>query len=181
MKPCEWTNCSSSATGNSKYCKEHKALAREAWKAMIGRQVEAKETLYAKFQKLFDRAREAGLKSLAEKTPTPVTFCEAGLDGRPLPGGQSYYEPEGMCGFAWVHVSPGNTKFTNWLKKVAETNPRSGISKDYYGGYSIWVHEGNQSVERKEAYANSFAEVLKEGLKTLDPKVKYVYAQSRLD
>jgi hypothetical protein len=42
----------------------------------------------------------------------------------------------------------------NWLKA-------QGIgSKGYYGGYEIWVREFGQSVDRKYAFAQAFAQVL---------------------
>ena len=64
------------------------------------------------------------------------------------------YILEGLCGFAWVNISPARGAFVNWLKA-------QGIgSKGYYGGYEIWVREFGQSVDRKSAFAGAFAQVL---------------------
>jgi len=64
------------------------------------------------------------------------------------------YILEGLCGFAWVNISPARGAFVNWLKA-------QGIgSKGYYGGYEIWVREFGQSVDRKAAFAGAFAQVL---------------------
>ena len=64
------------------------------------------------------------------------------------------YILEGLCGFAWVNISPARGAFVNWLKA-------QGIgSKGYYGGYEIWVREFGQSVDRKYAFAQAFAQVL---------------------
>ena len=64
------------------------------------------------------------------------------------------YILDGLCGFAWVNISPARGAFVNWLKA-------QGIgSKGYYGGYEVWVREFGQSVDRKYAFAQAFAQVL---------------------
>jgi hypothetical protein len=75
---------------------------------------------------------------------------------------------DGVCGFASVIVRPGNSSFANWLRKQGKGY------KSYYGGWEYSVHAFNQSLERKEAYARSFAAVLSEaGIKA--------YVSSRMD
>jgi hypothetical protein len=64
---------------------------------------------------------------------------------------------EGVCGFAWVNVKPGNSAFARYLK---ETNVARKDS--YYGGVTVWVSHFNQSYERKMAYARAFAGVLQQ-------------------
>ena len=64
------------------------------------------------------------------------------------------YILEGLCGFAWVNISPARGAFVNWLKS------QEIGSKGYYGGYEIWVREFGQSVDRKSAFAGAFAQVL---------------------
>jgi len=116
----------------------------------------------AEFSALYAKARAAGLAAAGASVPTPMVVSETGGSGR------SWYVSEGACGFAWVTVRPGNSPFANYLKKAGLGSPAYG------GGTQIWVSEFNQSVARKEAYANAFAEVLREaGLKA--------YAGSRLD
>jgi len=78
------------------------------------------------------------------------------------------YVMEGLCGFAWIKISPARGAFVNYLK--ANEIGR----KSYYGGYDIWVKEFAQSIDRKLAFAQAFASVLdKYGINA--------YAESRLD
>lgn len=73
----------------------------------------------------------------------------------------------GVCGFAWVKVK-GNCAMARWLKKY------KGARKGYYGGTELWVRGYGQSMSRKEAYAEAFAEVLRANGVT-------AYAGSRMD
>jgi hypothetical protein len=120
------------------------------------------------FSELYHRAHSAGMAALVTTVPTPMVV----VGGVPGEEPKRFYEPEGMCGFAWIRVRPGNCSFANWLKKNGKA--RSA----YEGGVDIWVSEGNQSVERKERYARAFASVIEAAN---IPGVKGVYAQSRLD
>jgi hypothetical protein len=87
--------------------------------------------------------------------------------GVPGEAAQSWYVSEGCCGFAWIEFK-GTTPWARWAKKAGKAR------KNYPTGYSIWVSEFGQSVDRKEAYAKAFAKVLKEhGVEA--------YANSRLD
>ena len=65
------------------------------------------------------------------------------------------YVLDGLCGFAWVNISPARGAFVTYLK-----SKKIG-GKAYYGGYEFWVHEFGQSVDRKSAFAGAFAEVLR--------------------
>lgn len=65
------------------------------------------------------------------------------------------YVADGVCGFAWVNLKPGNSGFANWLKKKGYARPDS-----YYGGVTIWVSGYNQSMQKKEAYAGAFCRVI---------------------
>jgi len=72
-----------------------------------------------------------------------------------------------ICGFAWIKFK-GNTAWARWTKKAGLA------SKDYGGGYSIWVSMFGQSYDKKRAYAQAFSKVLEEhGI--------WSYAGSRLD
>ena len=64
---------------------------------------------------------------------------------------------DGMCGFAWVNVKPGNSRFAKWLRD-------NGLARKdgYYGGVTVWVSQFGQSSTRKIAYAGAFAAVLRE-------------------
>jgi len=117
------------------------------------------------FASIHKVAHSAGLEAGMNALPEPMTVTEADLMGNPI--GRSWTVSEGACGFAWVTFA-GNTPWGRWAKA-------QGIaSKGYPKGLQIWVSEFNQSVDRKEAYAQAYAKVLREhGIEA--------YAQSRLD
>ena len=114
------------------------------------------------YQNIYNQCHEAGMVALNEAVPSPITVTGHG---------QTFYEMEGLCGFAWISIKPGNSKLANEFKKLGVA------SKNHYaGGVDVWVREGGQSVTRKEAYASAFAKKLKELT-----GVERIYAQSRLD
>ena len=73
----------------------------------------------AYFSDLWARAKRAGLAAGNAITPRPMVV------GTPTtPFGNDidmtkpqYYISEGLCGFAWVNIKPGNSRFANWLKR----------------------------------------------------------------
>lgn len=109
------------------------------------------------FRGLYQAADEAGQEAVRKLTVVPMVVTgPVGLDNEPLEGCKSWYVEDGACGFAWITVRPGNSPFANWLKK-------NGLgSKAYYGGVQIWVSQFNQSIQKKEAYAEAFAAKLSE-------------------
>jgi hypothetical protein len=120
--------------------------------------------------RLFANARSAGFAAGNAFSPTPMlvgsstTFLGTDID----PTKRTYIVPDGVCGFAWVLINPANSSIAIHAKK-------QGIgSKAYGGGLSIWIHDHNQSMERKMAHADAFAGVLRDaGIEA--------YAQSRMD
>jgi hypothetical protein len=121
-------------------------------------------------QALFTKAHEAGMAALESASVSPMVV---GSPSTPLgsdidPSKPVYFVPEGPCGFAWVVVRPGNSSFARWLTQTGKG------SRHYGGGVSVWVRQGGQSVQRKEAYAQAFAGVLTEAGVTAS-------AESRLD
>ena len=79
----------------------------------------------------------------------------------------THYVSEGACGYAWVRIK-GNTAFGRWARQ--QRVARSG----YPSGLNIYPDLMTQSVERKEAWANAYAKVLREhGIDA--------YVDSRLD
>ena len=50
-----------------------------------------------------------------------------------------WHAPEGVCGFAWVKVSPGNSSFAKWLVK------NKMARKGYYGGVEINISDFRRS------------------------------------
>lgn len=123
------------------------------------------------FRLLFDKAHAAGMAAGDGIIVTPMLV---GSPSTPLgndidPSRPTYHVPDGVCGFAWISVRPGNCPFANWLKKND-----LGKADHYSGGVQIWVGEFGQSMQRKVAYADAFAATLtKEGIKA--------YAGERMD
>ena len=105
---------------------------------------------------IWSEASAAGNAALAAATPSPMVVEQhASVLDDASPVVQRYVVEGGVCGFAWVHISPGTHSFARWAKKL-------GIGhKAYYGGLDLWVHEGGQSMERKMAWASAAATVLK--------------------
>lgn len=130
--------------------------------------VESKED---KFRALWDKAMAAGMAAANACNPVPMVV---GSPSTPFgndidPEKETYFVPDGVCGFAWVTVRPGNSPFANWLKK-------NGLARkdSYAGGVSIWIAEHGQSLQRKEAHAFAMARELSiAGIKA--------YGNSRID
>lgn len=123
----------------------------------------------AEFAALVAKATDAGLAALEAKVPVPMIVGQAkDLFSNEIDyTKKTYFEPDGVCGFAWIKFK-GNTPFGRWAKKTGLARP------DYPTGLAINVREGNQSMQKKEAYADAFAKVLKDA--GID-----CYADSRLD
>lgn len=121
------------------------------------------------FQALWAEADAAGQAAAEALTPRPMyvgtaksLFDDSFDTTQPV-----YYVSEGVCGFAWVWFK-GNTAFGRWAKNAGLA------SKGYPTGLQLWVRGYGQSMQRKEAYARAFAEVLRNaGIKA--------YAESRMD
>lgn len=170
MGTCAYVSCLKSTVGNSKYCAEHRTAAFEHMRGLFAEQKAAKLERDSQFNVLYNTADEAGKNAVdaAKVTPmivgTPTTLFGNDIDySQP-----TYYVSDGVCGFAWITIKPANSAFANWLKA------RGLASKAYGGGVSIWVHDYNQSMQKKETYAHAFAKVLRDaGINA--------YAGSRMD
>lgn len=108
-------------------------------------------------KQLLDQAHAAGQQAANACVPTPMTIA-----GFPPVA-------DGVCGFAWITIRPGNSKLALAAKKHYGARPAYG------GGLQIWVGDYNQSMEKKEAYARAFAKVL------TDAGHDRVYPGSRMD
>lgn len=127
----------------------------------------AKAVKDACFRELYEKAHRAGMAAAEACRPTPMMVVDADpLTGQPKPDAQRYVVDSGVCGFAWVSFK-GNTAFGRWAKK-------NGATSNYPTGLRFWVSYFGQSLERKEAYARAFAEVLRAGGVT-------AYSHSRMD
>jgi hypothetical protein len=133
----------------------------------------ARVAKYGAFEAAYAKAAEAGRAAGEAKVPRAMMVSQPSnpLDANSLPKAM-WHVPEGVCGFAWVNVSPGNSSFAKWLVK------NKLARKAYGGGVDIWISAFNQSMERKEACAQAMASVLKAELG--ESKLS-IYASSRLD
>jgi hypothetical protein len=169
---CATPDCNEPTVGKSKYCKAHREAARVAWKARVGMAEAERADRYAGFADLFARAEAAGEAALVAAVPEPMVVqqrSEAFNDNSPVV--QSWYVPEGVCGFGWVTITPGTSSAARWAVKNA------GFRKAYGGGVQLWISAGGQSYDRKAAYAEAYADVLRAGL----PAGTHAYAGGRLD
>ena len=89
------------------------------------------------FQAIYDEALAAGIKAEADYMAQY---------------GEPYY-----CGFAWVEIPNGRSKFVSWLKKNIIG------SKHWKKGWQIWrpTNSGTQSMDILEAGAYAFVKVLR--------------------
>ena len=74
--------------------------------------------------------------------------------------GEQYIAEHGepmYCGFAWVNIAPGTSKFARELKKAGVVRGRS-----YYGGVDVWNPGGipTQSMDVREIAADAYVKVL---------------------
>lgn len=176
---CAMLDCQLETASNSKYCPKHKKEARENWRAMIAEQEKAKEERDNFFKDLWNKALFAGNKALEACVPTPMIVQE---HDNPLDDNskvvQQWAVPEGPCGFAWVHISPANSALANYFKRIGVV----GKGAAYGGGINVWCSAQTQSIERKSAWANAVAKVLKEGMVEKFPTIRiHIYPESRLD
>jgi hypothetical protein len=124
------------------------------------------------FEELYQKAHEAGMFAVSSVSVVPMivgqeTYMFSGKIDESKP---TYYVSDGVCGFAWINVRPGNSAFARWLKENDHAR-----KDDYYGGVTIWISEFNQSYQKKNAYAIAFAKVLR------DNGIDKAYSNSRLD
>ena len=89
----------------------------------------------------------------AAVVPMVVSEHENMMDDN-SPVRKQWFVGDGVCGFAWVTVRPGNCAFALWAKK------NDGWRSAYGGGTQKWIHEFGQSMQRKEDYAYAYAAVL---------------------
>lgn len=121
-------------------------------------------------ERLFADAHLAGMTAAMEHVPTPMLVVEHTNplnDNSPI---KRVYAPvmDGVCGFAWIVIKPANCAAAKYAKE------HLGARKGYEPGIHIWVHQFNQSYERKMKYAAAFVEVLRSvGINA--------YADGRLD
>lgn len=123
------------------------------------------------WQELWEAAEAKAFAAGDAAVPTPMvvgeptTFLGSDVDFSK----KTYFVSEGVCGFAWVKVTPGTSSFARWLVKTGKSRGRA-----YGGGVDIWISHYGQSMQRKEAFARAMADAFREAGIT-------AYAQSRMD
>ena len=120
---------------------------------------------------IYSEAHSKGIAAGNACSPTPMVV---GQPTTPLGNDIDYskdtfYVSDGVCGFAWINIKPARGGFVKFLK-----DNKIGRKDSYYGGYTVWVSGFGQSLDRKTAYAQAFASVLKENGIT-------AYSMSRMD
>lgn len=127
--------------------------------------------------RIMQEAVTAGMAALTACTPVPMVVQQhASVLNDNSPVVQEWVVDGGVCGFAWITFKANTTpnrKFLAGLKSAGLVGD-NGWGKATGGGYSYWVHQGGQSMTKKEAFAHAFADVLRVNDIT-------AYAQSRMD
>jgi hypothetical protein len=139
----------------------NEVLSYEEADKLIKEALKEKENKLQAFQDIIDKADKAGKDAVNKLQVNPMVVENTQT-------GKQWFVADGACGFAWVSIHPATSSFARWLKK-------QGIgSKAYSGGLQIWIHDYNQSIQKKSEYASAYAEVLRDsGYKA--------YSGSRLD
>lgn len=144
------------------YCTEDMLAARAAFKEMIANKP-TKADREAAHEALYLRALEAANEAASKVTPVPMYVQNNST-------GQTWKVDGGVCGFAWVNITPGNSSFARWMKDKGYARRDS-----YEGGVTVWSgNVGGQSLAIKEAWASAFAGVLTDAGIT-------AHSRSRLD
>ena len=120
------------------------------------------------FAELVAKAHDAGLVAANNCQPIPMIVQEhaSPLDDHSEVK-KEWFVSEGVCGFSWITIRPATQPFARWMKRERNSlNVKyNGVINfpdrlAYGGGLQIWVSGFNQSMQRKEKYADAFAAVL---------------------
>ena len=117
------------------------------------------------FTQLCENASEAGYAAVAKLQVVPMvvgqeTSLFSGVIDETKP---TYFVADGVCGFSWINVYPANKGNTRCGKEERRVLESAGFRKnDYEKSYQLWISDFNQSMQKKEAYADAFAKVLRE-------------------
>lgn len=129
--------------------------------------METKEMTPAYLYRLADEAGREAVEALQVR-PMVVTQRENPLDDTSAIK-KAWYVEDGVCGFAELNIRPATCKFAKWMVSNGHARKDS-----YKGGICYWISQYGQSMQKKEAYAQAFSEVLKKHGIT-------VYVYSRMD
>lgn len=153
-------NCDQTTVGTSKYCATHRAEARAAWKARIEVDTVERAARELRHQEIITEAAHAATLAYDNCEPAAMLVYEtAGLTDIPKENGKSWIVAEGVCGFAWIVITPATSSFARWCAKK-----QIGY-KAYQGGWAIHANDlvpsAGQSYERKVAAMTAAAAVLR--------------------
>lgn len=111
----------------------------------------------AQCRELHARAHQAGLDAGNAAIPAPMVV-EEHLHPMDDTSPVIYRETvnEGICGFAWIIVRPGNGAYAKWMRRVLSTR------RGFEGGEQLTVFGFGQSLTRKDAYADAYSKVLRD-------------------
>ena len=125
----------------------------------ISAETKERKKRYQFYEQVVLEAHIVAHQAVKKHTPTPMHVTD---------GKNNWVIDDGVCGFAEVRLPKGNTSFARWAKK------NTAFEKHYGGGLYLWVSDYNQSMERKQVYARTYADVLnRHGIDA--------YATSRMD
>lgn len=176
-RTCAYEGCIERNCHNSKYCGRHKEIARQKYFEMLNNKKNQRERLYEAYARAATMAKKAGKEAGNKCVPVPMVVqqhADMFNDHSPV---IKTYEPvsDGVCGFGYVVVTPGNSSLAIWLKKHQD------YFHWYYGGMAFGVKEFGQSYERKMAYAKAYADVMIKELKSIIPNNIRIRPYGRLD
>lgn len=123
---------------------------------------------YAAFDRALEDAHAAGLAAGDAARPVPMVVTQRehplgdiiGLSDEENPVVYREVVDDGVCGFAWIVVRPATSSFARYVLK----NKERWRTDSYRGGAVLSVRAFGQSLQRKEAYARAFAQVLSDRL-----------------
>ena len=117
------------------------------------------------FNNICDEANAAGVAAVEKLRVIPMIV---GQETSLFSGKLDYSKPveyveDGVCGFAWVDVYPKNKGNTSLGKEERKVLEKAGFRKSWENSkrFCFWVSAYNQSMQKKEAYAQAFAETLR--------------------
>lgn len=127
-----------------------------------------------RFQAILDEANEAGRQANLKFKPAPMVVGTAKdiFSNEIDYSKETYFVEDGVCGFASVEIGPANNRFVKWLIQCGKASKH-----DFKSGAYIWIHNYNQSMQRKEIHADAMVEVIRNRI----PELKYCYTKSRMD
>ena len=127
------------------------------------------------FASIVAEADAAGKAAVAKLNVVPMVVGQhANQMDDNSPVVKQWFVADGVCGFASVHLGPANKPFAKYLVNFGPAKKDS-----YNGGIYIWIGDYGQSMQKKEAYARAYADVIKAHAEKLG--LKHVWSESRMD